>query len=91
MSYRTMATMARDNNLLDRVAACAATQHDLDPLRWAAERAWQLAAQPGWDAAYEYALAAGNENPGGDNSVVSDGMILAAVQALRQQPQEPTD
>jgi hypothetical protein len=32
-------------------------------------------------AAYESALAAGNPNPGGDPAVVTDGMILSAVQA----------
>ena len=32
-------------------------------------------------AAYASALAAGNPNPGGDESVVSDQMILSAVQA----------
>lgn len=31
--------------------------------------------------AYSYAVDAGNENPGGDPSVVTDGDILAAVQA----------
>jgi len=33
------------------------------------------------EAAYESALAAGNPDPGGDPSVVTDGAILSAVQA----------
>ncbi|WP_157992984.1 hypothetical protein [Leucobacter luti] len=42
-----------------------------------------MSAQPGWDAAYASALAAGNEEPGADPGVITDGMILAAVRALR--------
>ena len=33
------------------------------------------------EAAYESAIAANNPDPGGDPTVVTDGMILAAVQA----------
>jgi hypothetical protein len=33
------------------------------------------------EAEYASALAAGNPNPGGDEAVITDGMILSAVQA----------
>lgn len=33
------------------------------------------------EAAYEYAINAGNPDPGGDPTVITDGAILASVQA----------
>ena len=43
---------------------------------------WEVSAKSDIEAAYASALAAGNENPGGDEGVITDGMILAAVQSL---------
>lgn len=83
MSYRTQALMAQDRKLLERVAACAAQEGDLSPLSWAAAHIWQLSGSPGWDEAYEYALAQGVESPGYDEAVITDGAILAAVQRIR--------
>lgn len=83
MSYSTQAQMARDNALLLRVTACAADENIPNPESWAWAHQWQLSSQPGWDAAYAYALASESENPGDEAGVITDGMILAAVQALR--------
>ena len=55
---------------------------------WAQQQPWALSAQPGWDAAYASAIAAKNPAPGADEAVISDGMILAAVQALRPPPEQ---
>ena len=87
MSYATMARMAQDADRRRRVAACAASEGlgSRGP-GWADEHAWEMAAQPGWDAAYAYALAAGVESPGADESVITDGMILAAVQPMITPP-----
>ena len=41
-----------------------------------------LAASPGFGAAWDSAVECGIENPGSDPAVISDQMILAAVQAL---------
>jgi len=87
MTYATVATIRRDADLSNRVAACVAVEHVAEhPEQWAAEHAWELAAQPGWAAAWESALAAHPEDaeyrPGGDAAVVTDGMILSAVQAI---------
>lgn len=82
MSYSTQATAARDSQLRDRIAACAATQDVHEPEFWAQSHQWVLVASPGWDAAYAYALNAANPAPGDDNAVISDAMILAAVQKL---------
>lgn len=40
----------------------------------------QCCAEPGWGAAWDSAIAAEVENPGADPAVISDGMILTAVQ-----------
>lgn len=83
VSYATQALLAQDIDMRFRIAACAATQGVADtPLYWADAHAWQLAAAPGWDDAYAYALNLGNPRPGNDGGVITDGMILAAVQPL---------
>ena len=41
-----------------------------------------MAASPGFADAYEYALNTDVERPGNDPAVITDGQILAAVQAL---------
>lgn len=82
MSYRTQALLASDVNLIARVTACAATQNVEGPLRWAWEHNWKLSSEPGWDAAYSYALNVGTVDPGNAEGVITDGMILSSVQAF---------
>jgi hypothetical protein len=41
-----------------------------------------LAATPGWAEAWESAVAGGIVSPGSDPGVITDGMILAAVQPM---------
>ncbi|MFN3600499.1 MAG: hypothetical protein ACK4UY_03815 [Dietzia sp.] len=85
MSYTDVARMAGDGHLRERIAACAATEGVTSPhpTKWADDHQWQLAGTPGWGDAYTYALLQNNEAPGRDESVISDGMILSAVQTLR--------
>lgn len=85
MSYTDVARMATDGHLRERIAACAAIEgvREPHPTKWADDNQWQLAGSPGWGDAYAYAVLTGNEAPGRDNAVVSDGMILSAVQARR--------
>jgi hypothetical protein len=68
------------------VQACAAQEVDANPYEWQAEHMLDLAASPGWDEAWSSALAAGNEAPGRDPAVISDGMILSAVQSMLDAP-----
>jgi hypothetical protein len=82
MSYRTQAILARDPQLIERVSACAATQNVSDPSGWAWSHQWELSAEPGWDAAYAYALDTNVVDPGNSEVVINDSMILAAVQAM---------
>lgn len=87
MTYAIVATICRDTDISRRVAACVAIERvSPTPEQWVAENAWTLAAQPGWAAAWGSALAshAGDEtySPGSDESVITDGMILSAVQSI---------
>lgn len=84
MSYNTIAQMAQDEALLLRVTACAATQRIPNPANWALVNSWALAATPGWDKDYAYAVDVGNKNPGWDGAVINDGAILSGVQARLQ-------
>lgn len=82
MGYWDIAQMAADKDLQQRVTACAAQEQDENPAQWMADHMMKLAAQPGWDAAWEYAVAANNPAPGRDAAVISDGQILSGVQAV---------
>jgi hypothetical protein len=91
MSYNTVADMAEDLALNRRLTAAVAKEQILDPKGWLYPRNWQVVSQPGWDAAWESAVASGVENPGFDEAVITDGMILSGVQAVIQSevPPEP--
>lgn len=81
MSFNTIAQCARDQVFGSRVAAAYAsegvTQADL---AWQTNH-WAISADPSVAGPYASAVAAENPNPGGDESVVTDGMLTAAVQA----------
>jgi hypothetical protein len=83
MGYFEIATMGQDADLNNRMAACSAQEQPaVEPYGWVTVHSLQLTAQPGWDAAWSSALAGGNETPGRDPAVITDGMILSAVQAV---------
>jgi hypothetical protein len=84
MSYSTIHAISQSQTLRNRCSAAAAEQgvQAGEEDHWVYRNALRLAAQPGWSAAWESALAAGNEQPGADPAVITDGMILAAVTGL---------
>lgn len=86
MSFSALASMTQDQALINRVAACVATEGAAlppdHPLAWAANHIWEVAATPGWADAYEDAISAENPAPGLDGQVITDPMILTAVRAL---------
>lgn len=87
MAYSDVTLLAQDYDFQLRTAACIAveTQAEAVPPNapgWAADHAWQMAAAPGFGAAYASALASGVVRPGWDPSVISDNQILAAIQAI---------
>lgn len=92
MSYLDQAEVAGNSSMFARVAQCAAQQSIPDPDGWTHlnRRAW--AASPGWDDAWASAQAshppdpanpdAPMYDPGADEAVITDNMILSTVQAL---------
>lgn len=82
MSYYDISLLAADNDFIMRTRACVATEGEPDPIAWTNEHIWNMAGTPGFGDKYSYALATGVENPGRNESVISDGDILAAVQAI---------
>ncbi len=81
MSYLSIANMAQNPRLIERITACIAQERPAEsPSSWASANIWQLAASPGWADAWEYAINGGEQTPGTNPGVITDGMILAAVQ-----------
>jgi len=88
-TYRSIDLMTADTALQGRCRAAAAQQAAPgDPVQWAHDNRYRVAASPGWGAAWASAIAGGNQDPGADPAVITDGMILAAVQALLAPPEE---
>lgn len=81
MSYATINQCAHDLAFSGRLTAAAAQEGATAPESEAARLVWPVSAAADVEAAYASALAAGNPNPGGDETVITDGMILSAVQA----------
>jgi len=87
MAYSDQAQLSNDNDFVMRLAACAAVELDFapggdQPTGWAANNVWLIAASPGFADAYATAVLNGVPRPGNDPGVITDAMILAAVQAL---------
>jgi hypothetical protein len=88
MTYFTQSVIADDPYMRLRVASAAAQQGvadagaGIDPDSWTLQwrRVWS--ASPGWDLAWESAQANGIPNPGMNDGVITDGMILSQVQAM---------
>lgn len=81
MSFNTISRCAADEALGQRARAAYAKEgvEQPDPA-WYAMR-WALAADPSIEPPYESAILNDNPNPGGDESVITDGALTAAVQA----------
>jgi len=86
VSYSTINQCANDPAFASRVQSCVAQEQlardmPVDPGTLTNTMTWAVAAATDVEAAYASALAASNPNPGGDESVIADAMILAHVQA----------
>jgi hypothetical protein len=86
MSYLTQNDIATNSPMHWRVAQAAAQEGvEGDPDAWASENKRHWAAAPGWSEAWESARASHPEpeyDPGRDEAVITDGMILSQVQAM---------
>lgn len=89
MSYLSISKAATDGALRNRIAACVAgeSSSDAHPLAVTDTIQWKCAAEPGWGEAWASAEAAQESLPeedrkpiGLDESVITDAMILSAVQ-----------
>lgn len=85
MSYAIIAAIAESPSLFRRVQACAAVEKKPTPYQtWVWTHLWDIAASPGWAAKWASALAnPAIEDPGSDEGVITDGDILATVQAIQ--------
>lgn len=89
MTYAAIVEMSNSASLSARVAACAAEQGNSQARQWAGANLISVVADPafGWPAAWDFAkgTATINNNPdiGARDDVISDVMILAAVQARK--------
>ncbi len=94
MSYQSIFASSVDEALNQRIIASTVQEawtaaHEDDEYGRQVRLAYPNAGRMIWPvcvatdvaAAYESALAAGNPDPGGDPAVITDGMILANVQA----------
>ena len=94
MSYKSVSICAADQAFFDRVQACVVEQQlaNDEPVNLgvAGPILWSVASADDIEAAYEYALNADNPDPGGDETVITDTMILGAVQANWTLTQSPS-
>lgn len=94
MSFGTISKSVYDSALRERIMACTVQQSwnnvslgeteygkllHVSPER-AADMVWPVCIATDVEQAYAYALESNNPSPGGDESVVTEGMILANVQ-----------
>ena len=89
MSYSTISAIQHSPSLMDRATAglaaevSAGLEGDASQSgAWVSRRSWDLAATPGWADAWESAEAGGISDPGANEGVITDGMILARLQQL---------
>ena len=86
MSYTTISKCVKDEAFAERIYACIAQEQigkgeAVNPGALSNGMTWAVASASDVEAAYASALAGSNPNPGGDESVITDGMILSHVQA----------
>jgi len=85
MSYKTITMNAQDVAFGQRLAAGIAQEQlargqTTDPGPLQGTMTWAVASASDVEAAYASALAANNPDPGGDETVITDQMILSHVQ-----------
>jgi hypothetical protein len=85
LSYSDIAKVYASSGLRERVTMAAATQPSIsDPQQWMSVQWMKVAASPGWGDAWASGAVTYPDSPdiGALDDVITDGMILAAVQAL---------
>lgn len=92
MTYLDQSEIAASMTMTARVAQCAAEQGIENPDGWTSENRRVWASAPGWADAWASAQVAHEDNPvydpGKDEAVITDAMILGQVQAMILPPPE---
>jgi hypothetical protein len=90
VSYLTQDEIANNPSMMARAAQAAAQENvPGDPDRWVWDNRRTWSAAPGWDAAWESSKVSNPEpeyDPGKDEGVITDGMILSQVQSMANPP-----
>jgi hypothetical protein len=87
MSYTTIHQCANDEAFQARLMAAAAQEgHDNPEYAMSVLLRWPVSSSTDIADAYEFAVNSGNENPGGDPTVITDQQILSAVQPILNPP-----
>lgn len=85
MTYSDIVKVYNSSGLRERVTMAAATQEAIgDPQQWVSIKWIKIAASPGWGDSWASGLVSLANDPdiGARDDVITDAMILAAVQAL---------
>lgn len=82
MSYNTIAAMTGDFSLRMRLYACAGQEGVEKPVEWVDTNIWKIVSNSEMSGSYQYALDTEVSNPGRNEGVISDSVILAHVQPL---------
>ena len=93
MAYQDNVEIFLSSALKMRMTACVALEGWPDPMGLLAAHEWELAGQPGWSAAWASGRLAhpSSDDLGVHNDVITDGMILSAVQAIISSIEESSD
>jgi hypothetical protein len=91
MTYNSVGKIASSMGMNRRISAAAAQEGTQENAQmWTMNHIWQIAGSPGWAEAWESAEASATDNTNPDigarDDVVTDAMILAAVQPLVNPP-----
>lgn len=86
MSYASINQCANDTEFQGRLVACVAQEGSQQPELAVRELRWPVSSAADIEAAYASALASDNPHPGLDPTVITDQMILSAVQANLTSP-----
>ena len=96
MTYLVQDAIASSPGMRVRVAQCAAQENvPGDPDQWTTDNRRDWASAPGWEDAWASAMASHPDDgdpdtpaydPGRDEAVITDAMILSQVQAMKNNP-----
>jgi hypothetical protein len=81
VSFNSISKCAADEAFGQRTRAAYAKEGVEQPDTAWYQKHWLIAADPSIEPPYESALLSNNPNPGGDESVITDAMLTAAVAA----------